>query len=80
MTCKIWTCQNEKVKQNKWNFQPRRNRGLVGEIEPKIKSLGVGSKLYKLGPYEGSLDDLKEFAALKGMATLSLGCVKIKVA
>ncbi len=80
MTCKIWQCESTKPKKNSWHFQPRKNRGAVSEIAPSIKSLGVGSKVYKLGPYEGSLEDLKEFAQIKGMVSLSLGCVKIKVA
>lgn len=80
MTCKIWSCQNEKVKQNKWNFQPRKNRGAVSEIAPSIKSLGVGSKIFKLGPYTGTLEELKEFAHLKGMATLRMGAVNIRTA
>lgn len=80
MTCKIWSCDNTKAKKNNWHFAPKKLRGTVSEIAPKIKSLGVGSKTYKFGPYEGTLEELKEFARIKGMATLSLGCVKIKVA
>jgi hypothetical protein len=80
MTCKIWQCQNERVKQNKWNFQPRKSRGQVSEIAPSIKSLGVGSKIFKLGRYEGTLEELKEFAALKGIATLRMGAVNIRTA
>jgi hypothetical protein len=79
MTCKIWSCENTKVKKNNWHFAPKKQRGTVSEIAPKIKSLGVGSKVYKLGPYEGSLEDLKEFARIKNIPSLKMGAVNIRV-
>lgn len=80
MTCKIWSCDNTKAKKNNWHFAPKKLRGQVSEIQPKIKSLSVGSKVYKLGPYEGTLEELKEFARIKGMVSLKMGAVNIKVA
>jgi hypothetical protein len=80
MTCKIWSCESVKSKGNKWDFQPKNQRGLVSEIAPKIKSVGVGSKIFKLGPYQGTIEELKEFARIKGMDSLSMGAIKIKVA
>jgi hypothetical protein len=52
----------------------------VSEIAPKIKSVGIGSKIFKLGPYQGTIEELKEFARIKGMDSLSVGAIKIKVA
>lgn len=80
MQCKIWSSNSLRAKRNGWDFKPRKMRGQVSEIAPKIKSLGVGSKIFKLGPYEGTLEELKEFAALKGMVSLKMGSVNIRVA
>lgn len=80
MTCKIWSCANSKVKKNTWNFQPKKLRGQLPKLSPTIKPVAFGSKIYRFGPYEGTLDELKEFAAMKGLATLKNGAITYKVA
>lgn len=80
MTSKIWSCANSKAKKNNWHFAPKKLRGNLPELSPKIKPTTFGSKIYRLGPYEGTLEELKEFAAMKGMTRLTNGAVSYKVA
>lgn len=79
MTCKIWSCANSKVKKNNWNFQTKKQRGELPDLPSTIKPVAFGSKIYKMGPYEGTLEELKEFAAFKGKTALRNGAVVYKV-
>jgi hypothetical protein len=78
--CKIWSCANSKAKKNNWHFAAKKQRGNLPELSPKIKPVAFGSKVYKMGPYQGTLEELKEFAAMKGMTRLTNGAVSYKVA
>lgn len=80
LTSTIWSCANAKTKKNVWNFQPRTRRGKVAELSPVIKPVAFGSKIYKMGAYTGTLDELKEFAAMKGLARLCNGAISYKTA
>jgi len=80
MRAKIWSCANSKVEKTNWSFAPKKERGSLPELSPKIKQVAFGSKVYRLGPYSGTLDELKEFAAMKGMTCLQNGAVIYKVA
>lgn len=77
---KTWSAAQPKVKKNHWNYLPTKLRSQLAEISPVIKPKTFGSKIYKLGPYEGTLEELKQFAAFKGLTTLKCGVVKYKVA
>lgn len=77
---KTWSAAPTKSKKNHWNYLPAKLRGQLSEISPVIKPKTFGSKIYKLGPYEGSLDELKEFAAFKGLTTLKNGAIVYKTA
>ena len=79
MTCKIWSCANSKVKKNTWNFRTKKERGELPDLPSTIKPVAFGSKIYKMGPYEGTLDELREFAAFKGKTALRNGAVVYKV-
>lgn len=78
MACKIWSCANSKVNRKSWNFIPKKERGKVADLSPVIKPVSFGSKIYRLGSYTGTLDELKEFAAMKGLSTLRNGIVTYK--
>ena len=78
--CKIWSCANSKVNRKSWNFVSKKERGKVADLSPVIKPVSFGSKIYRLGPYTGSLDELKEFAAMKGLSILKNGIVTYKTA
>lgn len=80
LTSIIWSCANAKTKKNIWNFRPKKVRGEVVDLSPVIKPVTFGSKIYRLGHYEGTLDELKEFAKMKGLSTLRNGIVTYKVA
>jgi len=77
---KTWSAAPTKAKKNHWNYLPAKLRGQLPEISSTIKPKTFGSKIYKLGPYEGSLEELKEFAAFKGLTTLTNGAIRYKVA
>ena len=74
----IWAAPRIKPKKNEWNFRPRKERGEIAELSPKIKRLGFKSDKYKMGQYIGTLDELKGFAAFKGLGYLQVGVVKYK--
>lgn len=74
----IWAAPRIKPKKNNWHFQPRKSRGAIAELSPKIKRLGFKSDKYKMGQYIGTLEELKDFAAFKGLDYLQFGAVKYK--
>jgi hypothetical protein len=87
---KAWNSAHSKVKKNNWHFVGKRSRVSLPEIAPVIKMVVSNgakgriqtgeTKLYRLGEYTGTLDEIKEFAAFKGISHLTMGCLKIKVA
>ena len=80
MQPKIWSCVNAKTAKNKWNFHPKKTRGQVAELSSTIKPETFGSKVYKMGPYRGTLNELKEFAKMKNFSHLTNGAIRYKVA
>lgn len=74
--------QTARVQSRKklWNFLSAKNRGAIAELPDFIKPLKVGGDKYSFGQYVGSLEDIKEFAALKGKTALKMGAVKIQLA
>ncbi len=74
----IWAAPRIKPKKNNWHFQPRKSRGGIPELSPKIKRLSFTSDKYKMGQYIGTLDELKDFAAFKGLEFLTVGAVKYR--
>jgi hypothetical protein len=74
----IWAAPRIKPKTNNWNFRRKRERGVIAELSPKIKRLGFKSAEYKMGNFVGTLEDLKEYAAFRGLDYLQFGAVKYK--
>lgn len=74
----IWAAPRIKPKKNNWHFQPRKSRGAIAELSPKIKRLGFKSAEYKMGNFVGTLEDLKDYAAFRGLDYLQFGAVKYK--
>lgn len=74
--------QTARVQSRKklWNFLSAKNRGEVPELPDCIKPVKFGSNQYSFGQYVGSLEDIKEWAAMKGKTALKMGAVKIKLA
>lgn len=77
---KSWNAAQPKFKKKSWEFQKAKTRGQLPELSSVIKPVAFGSKVYRLGPYEGTLAELKEFAAFKGMTVLRNGIITYKVA
>lgn len=77
---KTWSAAPTKPKKNTWNFLSPKMRGQLPEISSVIKPVAFGSKIYRLGPYSGTLAELKEFAAMKGLTTLKNGAIVYKTA
>jgi hypothetical protein len=80
LASKTWNAARPKVKKNHWNYLPVKLRSQLAELSPVIKPVAFGSKVYRLGSYTGTVDELKEFAAMKGLKSLRCGVVKYKVA
>ena len=76
----IWNVARAKVSKKHWSFVNARNRGKLPELPQKIKQIGFRTGVFKFGPYVGSLADIKEFAASKGLTSLQCGAIKYKVA
>lgn len=74
----IWAAPRFKPEKKNWSFQPRKARGVIAELSPKIKRLGFKSDKYKMGQYIGTLDELKDFAAFKGIEFLTVGAIKYR--
>ena len=75
----IWNSARVKSIKKTWNFLKKKDRGTLPELPDTIKPIAFRSKIFKWGPYQGTLEDLKHFAKLKGRGVLRMGCVKIKV-
>lgn len=76
----VWHSPFKREKKRLWNFLPKAQRGQIAELPTKIKQIGFNSKIFKFGPYQGSLEDIKEFARMKGMDFVSNGAIKYKIA
>jgi hypothetical protein len=74
----IWQSPRFKHQKRLWNFASKKDRGQVAELPPKLKKLGFKGDKYQFGQYIGSLADIKEFAAMKGISFVSVGAVKYK--
>lgn len=76
----IWNAARAKVSKKHWSFKTAKARNKLPELPEKIKQIGFRTGVFKFGPYVGSLADIKEFAASKGLTSLQCGAVKYKVA
>ncbi len=76
----VWNPPFKKQKKLLWNFVPKKSRGEVSDLPSTIKPIAFRSKIFKWGPYQGTIEEIKEFAKLKGIQTLQSGAIKYKVA
>lgn len=76
----IFNSPFKKEKKKTWNFLPKRQRGELAELPTKIKQIGFNSKIFQFGQYQGTLEDLKEFARMKNIPFLTCGAIKYKTA
>lgn len=76
----IWDSARIKEKKKMWNFHSARTRGKVAELPNKIKPKAFRSPIYIFGPYEGTLEEIKQFARMKGLTHLQNGAIKYRVA
>ena len=74
----IWQSSPTKAKKKLWNFRPRKERGEIAALSPKLKKLEFKGDKYRFGPYVGTLADIREFAATKGLEFVTVGAVKYK--
>lgn len=77
---KSWNAAQPKFKKKSWEFQKAKTRGQLPELSSVIKPITFGSKIYKMGQYQGTLAELKEFAAFKGLTALRNGAIVYKTA
>lgn len=75
----IWDSARIKAKKKMWNFVSARERGKIPELPTKLKAVGFRTGIFQLGEYRGTLEDLKEFALMKGVLCLTHGAIKYKV-
>lgn len=76
----IWNSPRIQMKKKLWNFASVKERGELAELPDTIKEKGFRSGIFKFGPYEGTLAEIKEFAAMKGKSFIKNGAIKYKVA
>jgi len=76
----IWNSARVKSTKKMWNFLSKKERGNLPELPDTIKPIAFRSKIFVWGPYQGTLEDLKHFAKLKGIASLKSGAITYKVA
>ena len=76
----IWQSPRFKMKKKLWNFASAKDRGELSELPDTIKEKGFRSGIFKFGPYEGTLAEIKEFAKMKGKSFLKNGAIKYKIA
>ncbi len=69
----------KREKKKAWNFRAARDRGQLAELPTKIKPISFGSKIYVWGQYRGTLEDIKDFARIKGISLLTNGAIKYKI-
>lgn len=80
LASKTWNAARPKAQKNHWNYLPAKLRNQLAELSPVIKPVAFGSKIHRLGAYTGTIEELREFAAIKGLTVLQCGVVKYKVA
>lgn len=76
----VWSAARAKVSKKHWSFKNARNRGNLPELPPKIKQIGFRTGVFQFGPYKGTLEEIKEFARMKGLESLKCGAVNYKTA
>lgn len=76
----IWNAARAKVSKKHWSFVNARNRGKLPELPEKIKKVGFNTGIFQFGPYRGTIEEIKEFAKMKGIDCLINGAIKYKVA
>lgn len=76
----IWNAARAKVSKKHWSFNKKRDRGNLPELPEKIKQIGFNTGIFKFGPYRGTLEEIKEFAKMKGLKSLKCGAINYKVA
>ena len=79
MQSKVFGAACPTLKKKMWQFKNSRERGEISDLPNIIKPTAFRSKTYQWGPYQGTLDEIKEFARTKGKSFLTLGAIKIKV-
>lgn len=79
-TNSLWRAARAKVSKKHWSFKNAKTRGELPELPAKIKQIGFRTGIFQFGPYKGTLADIKEFAASKGLTSLQCGAIKYKVA
>lgn len=73
----VWDSSLVKTRKKLWNYLRKKDRGTLPNEEGKIVRTKGG--LYKFGPYTDTLENLKEFAKIRGLNSLKMGCVNVKV-
>lgn len=76
----IWNSARVKTKKKLWNFLPKNQRGSLPELPATIKPIAFRSKIFKWGPYQGTIEDILDFAKYKGVKSLKSGAITYKVA
>lgn len=76
----IWRSPRIKMKKKLWNFANKQDRGTIPELPDTIKEKGFRTGVFKFGPYEGTLAEIKEFAKMKGKSFIKNGAIKYKIA
>lgn len=73
----IWHSPRIKEKKNSWHFAKKKDRGALPVLN---KLINKGKGVFKLGPYEGSLEELKNLAKMRGdIVSIPMGCVNVKI-
>lgn len=78
-TNSIWNSARSKASKKHWSFRNSKARGELPELPEKIKQIGFNTGIFKFGPYRGTLEEIKEFAKIKGINCLTNGAIKYKV-
>jgi hypothetical protein len=76
----IWNAARAKVSKRHWSFKTAKTRGKLPELPEKIKKVGFNTGIFQFGPYRGTIEEIKEFAKIKGIDCLTNGAIKYKVA
>ncbi len=76
----IWNAARAKVSKRHWSFHNAKTRGKIADLPTTIKPIAFKSPIFKWGQYRGTLEEIKEFARMKGIPMLTNGAVKYKVA
>lgn len=76
----IWNAARAKVSKRHWSFHNAKTRGKIADLPTTIKPIAFKSPIFKWGQYRGTLEEIKEFAKMKGVSMLTNGAIKYKVA